>query len=271
MIKAERQDRLMRLIESQGTVSVKEIVDALGVSDMTVRRDLEELAGAGEVIRVHGGARSASSQHRSMIRHEYSHIEKRARHASEKIDIARRARHASEKIDIARTAAGLVEEDSTIFLGTGTTIEQMVPLLPSCHLRSITNSQSIFTLLEPNETYEHCLIGGKYRRRTTAFVGPVAEDAISTLGIDVAFIGANGICFDAVFTSNMDEGRIQQLAFDQADTRYLVADSSKIGQRDFYTFYRLSNIDALICEGSIADEKVRFRTRSASRSRNSPR
>lgn len=54
MIKAERQDRLMRLIESQGTVSVKEIVDALGVSDMTVRRDLEELAGAGEVIRVHG-------------------------------------------------------------------------------------------------------------------------------------------------------------------------------------------------------------------------
>ena len=89
MIKAERQDRLMRLIESQGTVSVKEIVDALGVSDMTVRRDLEELAGAGEVIRVHGGARSASSQHRSMIRHEYSHIEKRARHASEKIDIAR--------------------------------------------------------------------------------------------------------------------------------------------------------------------------------------
>ena len=142
----------MRLIESQGTVSVKEIVDALGVSDMTVRRDLEELAGAGEVIRVHGGARSASSQHRSMIRHEYSHIEKRARHAS-------------EKIDIARTAAGLVEEDLTIFLGTGTTIEQMVPLLPSCHLRIITNSQSIFTLLEPNETYELCLIDSGYRRR----------------------------------------------------------------------------------------------------------
>ncbi|WP_204574070.1 DeoR family transcriptional regulator [Collinsella intestinalis] len=66
--------------------SVKEIVDALGVSDMTVRRDLEELAGTGEVIRVHGGARSASSQRRSMIRHEYSHIEKRARHASEKIE-----------------------------------------------------------------------------------------------------------------------------------------------------------------------------------------
>ena len=76
-------------------------------------------------------------------------------------------------------------------------------------------------------------------------------------GIDLAFIGANGICFDAVSTSNMDERRFQQLAFDQADTRYLVADSSKIGQRDFYTFYRLSNIDALICEGSIADEKRR--------------
>ena len=230
----------MRLIESQGTVSVKEIVDALGVSDMTVRRDLEELAGAGEVIRVHGGARSASSQHRSMIRHEYSHIEKRARHAS-------------EKIDIARTAASLVEEDSTIFLGTGTTIEQMVPLpSPPAHHHQLAvhlHPAGAQRELRAPASSAAC------RRRTTAFVGPVAEDAISTLGIDVAFIGANGICFDAVSTSNMDEGRFQQLAFDQADTRYLVADSSKIGQRDFYTFYRLSNIDALICEGSISDEK----------------
>lgn len=242
MIKAERQDRLKQLIESHGTVSIKEVVDALGVSDMTVRRDLEELAGAGEVIRVHGGARSASAQRRSVIRHEYSHIEKRARHAS-------------EKADIARIAAALVEEDSTIFLGTGTTVEQMIPLLPQCHLRIITNSQSIFTLLEPNENYDLCLVGGMYRRRTTAFVGPVAEDAISTLGIDVAFIGANGIFGDSISTSNMDEGRFQQLAFDQADTRYLVADSSKVGQRDFYTFYRLSNIYAVICESTIADEK----------------
>lgn len=62
VIKAERQDKVRQLLEEQGTVSVKEISDALGVSDMTIRRDLEELANLGEIERVHGGARSAQSQ-----------------------------------------------------------------------------------------------------------------------------------------------------------------------------------------------------------------
>ena len=72
-----------------------------------------------------------------------------------------------------------------------------------------------------------------YRRRTAAFVGPMAEDTLRALGIDTAFIGANGILDGDVSTSNMDEGRIQQLAFSKADTRYLIADSSKIGRRCF--------------------------------------
>ena len=61
---------------------------------------------------------------------------------------------------------------------------------------------------------------------------------LRALGIDAAFIGANGILDGDVSTSNMDEGRIQQLAFSKADSRYLIADSSKIGKRDFYTFCR---------------------------------
>ena len=55
-----------------------------------------------------------------------------------------------------------------------------------------------------------------YRRRTAAFMGPMAEDTLRALGIDTAFIGANGILDGDVSTSNMDEGRIQQLAFSKA-------------------------------------------------------
>lgn len=83
MIKAERQDKVRQLLEEQGTVSVKEISDALGVSDMTIRRDLEELASLGEIERVHGGARSAQGRPHAMLRHEYSHSEKRTKHAEE--------------------------------------------------------------------------------------------------------------------------------------------------------------------------------------------
>lgn len=241
MIKAERQDKVRQLLEEQGTVSVKEISDALGVSDMTIRRDLEELASLGEIERVHGGARSAQGRPHAMLRHEYSHSEKRTKHAEEKLQIARRA-------------VELIEEGSTIFLGTGTTVEQMASMLPTFRLRIVTNSLSVFNLLEAREDCDLCLVGGMYRRRTAAFVGPTAEDTLRALGIDAAFIGANGILDGDVSTSNMDEGRIQQLAFSKADSRYLIADSSKIGKRDFYTFCRLNNLDAVVCEPDIADE-----------------
>ena len=233
MIKAERQDKVRQLLEEQGTVSVKEISDALGVSDMTIRRDLEELASLGEIERVHGGARSAQSRPHAMLRHEYSHSEKRTKHAEEKLQI---------------------EEGSTIFLGTGTTVEQMASMLPAFRLRIVTNSLSVFNLLEAREDCELCLVGGVYRRRTAAFVGPTAEDTLRALGIDAAFIGANGILDGDVSTSNMEEGRIQQLAFSKADSRYLIADSSKIGKRDFYTFCRLDSLDAVVCEPGIAAE-----------------
>ena len=97
----------------------------------------------------------------------------------------------------------------------------------------MTNSLSVYNLLEAHEDCDLCLVGGMYRRRTAAFVGPTAEDALRALGIDAAFIGANGILDSDVSTSNMEEGRIQQLAFSKADSRYLIADSSKIGRRYF--------------------------------------
>ena len=97
----------------------------------------------------------------------------------------------------------------------------------------MTNLLSVYNLLEAREDCDLCLVGGMYRRRTAAFVGPTAEDALRALGIDAAFIGANGILDSDVSTSNMEEGRIQQLAFSKADSRYLIADSSKIGRRYF--------------------------------------
>lgn len=242
MIKAERQERVLQALEDRGTVTVKEISDSLGVSDMTVRRDLEELAERGELVRVHGGARAADRSEHSMLRREYSHVEKQTKHVDEKREAAGRA-------------VGLVEEGSTIFLGTGTTVEQMAPLLPACRLRVITNAINVFNLLEQREEYELCLVGGMYRRSTGAFVGPMAEDTISALGVDVAFLGANGVYGDAVSTSNVEEGRFQQIALDKADSRYLVTDASKIGRRDFYTFYQLSDFDALICDSGITQEQ----------------
>lgn len=243
MIKAERQDSIKRLVEERGSASVKDIAAQLDVSEMTVRRDLEEMASSGELVRVHGGARSTGARRHSMLRQEYSHTEKRDRNMAQKRVIAARA-------------VSLIEEDSTVFLGTGTTVEQMVPLLPACRLRIVTNSLAVFNMLEGNEGYELCLVGGTYRPRTGAFVGPLAEDAIGRLGLNLAFIGANGIFDGEVSTSNAEEGHFQELAFEKADARYLVADASKVGRRDFFTFYHLIKLDALITDETIAPEAL---------------
>ena len=96
------------------------------------------------------------------------------------------------------------------------------------------------------------LIGGAFRARTAAFVGPLAEEAISKVGLDIAFICANGVCDGEVSTSNAEEGHFQKLAFDKADVRYLVADASKLGRRDFFSFYRLNDLDGLICDDAIS-------------------
>lgn len=241
MIKIERQNSIKEIVERQGSASVKEIAAELDVSEMTVRRDLMEMSSLGELVRVRGGARSAGTHQPSMLRHEFSHAEKRSRNAAEKLAVARRA-------------VTLIEPESTVFLGAGTTVEQMVPLLPDVHLRIVTNSLSVFNLIEARPLYDLCLVGGMYRPRTGAFVGPLAEDAIAKLGLDVAFIGANGIYNCDIFTSNAEEGRFQQMAFDKADARYLVADASKIGRRDFYTFYRLIELDGFVCDAGISDE-----------------
>lgn len=248
MLKAQRQEQIVRRLAENGTESVGDIARALDVSEMTIRRDLEELSERKMVERVYGGARLPSGLAASFttsgipVMHEYSHLEKRHLHMQQKARVAARA-------------AQLIREGESVFLGAGTTVEQMVPHLPAGRLRVITNSLAVFKLLEGDRSRELYLVGGLFRERTGCFVGGMAEDAVSSLGIDRAFIGTNGMAGGSLFTSDIDEGRLQRLAFDRARERYAVADASKAGRRDFYAFYRLRDLTALICDDGLEAER----------------
>lgn len=244
MLKAERQEQIVQRLTAHGTESVGAIARALSVSEMTVRRDLEELAERGIVERVYGGARmpaalkeSYSAEGVPLLR-EYSHVEKRRLNTETKRRVAQRAAHQ-------------IAPDDTVFLGAGTTVEAMVPYLPETHLRVITNSLSVFKLLEHNERCELYLVGGLYRQHTGCFVGGMAEEAVAPLGIDKAFIGTNGVSSGSLFTSDMDEGRIQRLVLKKAQGRFAVCDASKVGRRDFYAFFPVAELTALICGGEL--------------------
>lgn len=109
MLKVERHQALLELCAEHGSASVKEISDALGVSEMTVRRDLSELANMGKLVRVHGGARMPSSAHGTKLTHALTHVEKMQEHIDEK-----RA--------AARQAALIIQPGDTVFLGGGTSV-----------------------------------------------------------------------------------------------------------------------------------------------------
>lgn len=235
MLKEERLSTIMEILNSDGVSTVKRIVNTLKVSDMTIRRDLDELSKQGRVIRVHGGAQSLNH-----YRHdELSHIEKQEIHISEKLAAAEKA-------------SRLIHEGDSIFLGPGTTIELIVKFIDVKSLRIVTNSLPVFNLLEQkDERFDTYLIGGSYRKKTGAFVGSIANNAIDKLKVEKAFIGVNGIKGDSIFTANVEEGSIQSLVLINANIKYIVCDHHKFNKEDFYKFYHLSDVDEIITNSNI--------------------
>lgn len=237
MLKAERQDRIVEMCRVRGTVTVHEIATTLGVSDMTVRRDFEELADEGRIVRFRGGAKTPEpARGRALIR-EVAHLE-------------RQLLHTEEKTHVAQIAASLVSEGDTIFLGSSTTVELAAQHLPAVPLRIVTNSLPIFNLFVDGDIREIILLGGTYRARSGTFMGPITESALASLGFDQAFIGVDGIQGGSLFTSTLDAGRLYRTVFEHATESYVLADGSKLGTRGFYSFYDLGPEDTVITDPS---------------------
>ena len=158
MLKKERLVKIAHKVNQNGIITIQEIMDELGVSDMTARRDLDELEKSGKLLRVHGGAQSLSFS----MDHELSHIEK----SSVQIE---------EKKRIAHKAATLISEGESIFLGPGTTIQFLAEQLTGRNIRVITNSLAVFNILVNHAPTEVILTGGDYRDNTNTFVGPITN------------------------------------------------------------------------------------------------
>ncbi len=247
MLKSQRHEQLMDLCSQRGVISVRQAAKIFGISEMTVRRDFDELASTGAVVREHGGIRLPEVA--QSVPSEIPYFDKLAVRQS-------------EKQRIAQAACALIEPDDTVFLGPGSTCAAIARALPPVRLRIVTNSIIALNMLQIHPGLEVCCLGGQYRRRSGSFIGPVAEDSLAPLGIDKCFIGTNGVMSGVISCSNLEEGRLQALACDRAASRFLVCDSSKLDQLDFYNFYNLDRIDAVITDAGASDEQ-RFAIESA--------
>ena len=239
MLKQEKLDIILEMVNTKGTVTVKEIMNRLDISDMTARRYLQELADKNLLVRLHGGAEKLRTS--SLLLNERSNIEKQSLQIVEKREIARFASH-------------LVEERETIFIGPGTTLEFFARELPIDNIRVVTNSLPVFLILNERKLIDLILIGGNYRSITGAFVGTLTLQDLASLQFSKAFVSCNGIKDQAIATFSEDEGEAQKLALENANKKYLLADHSKFGKFDFFTFYNISDIDTIITDSKLSDD-----------------
>ncbi|WP_112443721.1 DeoR/GlpR family DNA-binding transcription regulator [Streptococcus sp. 596553] len=238
MLKQEKLTKILEIVNSKGTITVKQIMDEIAVSDMTARRYLQELADKDLLIRVHGGAEKLRTN--SLLTNERSNIEKQALQTA-------------EKQEIARFAGSLVEERETIFIGPGTTLEFFARELPIDNIRVVTNSLPVFLILSERKLTDLILIGGNYREITGAFVGTLTLQNLSNLQFSKAFVSCNGIQNGALATFSEEEGEAQRIALTNSNKKYLLADNSKFNKFDFYTFYNVSNLDTIVSDSKLSD------------------
>jgi DeoR/GlpR family transcriptional regulator of sugar metabolism len=228
----ERRRRIADRIRSRGVVSVTEMAEALGTSEITLRRDLKAMAEDGLLVRTHGGAVLPEG-----LAHEPSYSEKSNQASGEKAAIARRA-------------AGMILPGDSIILGPGTTTLALARLLIECpELTVVTNSLLVAQALLPAAHVEVIVTGGTLRRGIHALVGPATEESVRALRVATSFISGNGLTAERGLSTPSPLVAAVDRALAAAGQRTVVlADHTKIGHETMCQTVPLEGMSALVTD-----------------------
>jgi DeoR/GlpR family transcriptional regulator of sugar metabolism len=236
-----RRGQILERIRRAGGASVAELAREHGVSQITVYRDLERLAGDGLVERVHGGARA--------LRSDGPTIE---------TDWTKRLRQArAAKEEIGAQAAGWVEDGSTIFVDSSTTCLALARRLerrPPKALTLVTNSPAI--ALELHADSVHVIVTpGEVDQNLRMIGGRWAAEFLSELNFDVAFVSAAGLTLDKGLTTTRRALADTLNAARAVSARTVgLIDSSKFGRSSLLTIAQAQELDAIVVDGGLAPE-----------------
>jgi DeoR/GlpR family transcriptional regulator of sugar metabolism len=233
----QRQAAILELVREAGAVRVADLVLRFGVSDMTVRRDLEALAGRGLVDKVHGGATTAL-----------------ASSTEEPGFTAKSLRQQVEKAAIAHYAATLVAPGSSVALSAGTTTAMLAARLVDVPgLTVVTNSIPAADLFyRRGRADQTVIITGGTRTPSDALVGPVAEAAIAALNVDLLFLGVHGMSRHTGFTTpNLAEAGTNRLLVGAARRLVVLADHSKWQVIGIATIAALADADVVVTDAGL--------------------
>lgn len=226
-----RLDTILNLIHTYRQISVSDLTERLGVSQVTIRKDLTRLEEQGLIIRSHGGASLAQTVNPLPPVN------------------SRRETFYEEKNRITARAMELIREDDSVCIDAGATNQLLAEKIRNLPIRVISNSLDILNHLALSRDVTVTAIGGNFRSSAGSFIGPIAEDAVNQLQFDIAFIGATGMTLDGDFlTQNAIEGRLKRAMLKAARRKVILADSSKFEARAFSKFANTELVDILITD-----------------------
>lgn len=236
----ERHELILKQLRDQGHVSVSELSSQLDVSEVTIRKDLNALEQRHLLYRTHGGATMSNP------------------YVLDRTVEEKTGERAAEKDRIGKAAAGLVEPQDSIILGSGTTV-----MYVARHLRDVpgltvvTSAMNVAVVLTGLPHVEILMLGGIVRKSSTSVVGPHAEQMLEEHACSKLFLGVDGFDLDyGLTTTNALEATLNQAMMKATQRTIVVVDSSKFGRRGFRRICSPDSVSAVITDSGVSDETV---------------
>jgi ribose transport system substrate-binding protein len=241
----QRRQRIVQLLLKEKTISTRQLVDLLQVSEVTVRHDLAELEREGRLIRTHGGAALGSRPDTRPF--EFALNQSRVTRND-----------AAELQRIARRAAEIVEDgDSILLLGSAITRLMADELLTLKSLKALTNSIHIAAALQRNPDNTVMLMGGQVRGDVDVLEGPLTASALRSVRLQKAFVSCDGLTHEqGVADDDLNSAQLKAIVPDYAQQVIVLAPSSSVGRMAMMRFAKLNQVHHVITDESAQPEVI---------------
>ena len=242
MLERERHQLIQKLVNERSIIGVGDLVELLGASEATVRRDINAMAERGEIKRVRGGAEALRPRHRPHM-------------VGVPFDLSRDI-CVPQKRAIARAAAALVAPGESIIVGAGTTTWRLVEFLRNTDLDILTNSFAIAAELLATSNNRITLPGGTLYREMNAVVSPFNSEAIRHFAAGTMFTGCFGLNRFGIMENDPLYVKSCVSLLERAERVVVLADSRKLRQRSSLIVAGIDRVSTLVTDSDAAPEDL---------------
>jgi len=225
----KRKQFILDELSKSGEVDIKKLAEVLHTSEITARRDLNQMASDGLLFRTYGGAMKVNPLE---IPHEF---------------VNKAAKNVDVKDKICRAAANFICDGDIIFMDCGSTVFRLCQFIKNKKIKVITNSLPVVYELQ-NSQVSLNIIGGEFNAERQAVHGLMANWHIANYKVNKCFLGIDGISRNGLFANTELEAEITTAFANRSEKSYLLCDNSKIGKETYLRFARFDLINTIITD-----------------------